>query len=321
MLFSFLRKIYKHLLFYCFSFIIIFLIFFLTQLPMKPVLYALMLCGTVGFVVLLVDFFRFSKRYHLLRSTDFSEAISLLPETGDPIEQLYQQKLHQLASAKQQAVLDSNAQQKAMMDYYTTWVHQIKTPIAAMNLILQEQGNQQELEGELFKIRQYVDMVLSYQRLEAEDFVFRSLALDSVIRNAIRSSSGQFIRQKVALRFEETGIELVSDEKWLQFVLEQLLSNCLKYAPGGSVSIYRSATNVLTIADNGIGILPEDMPRIFEMGYTGINGRSTRATTGLGLYLCHEIITHLGHQISISSTPGQGTAVTLDFSYRKLSFE
>ena len=113
----------------------------------------------------------------------------------------------------------------------------------------------------------------------------------------------------------------MTDEKWLCFVLEQLLSNAVKYTYEGGVTISVSPEKVLTIRDTGIGIAPEDLPRIFEKGFTGYNGRSNKKATGLGLYLCKQAADKLGVRIRVKSRPGEGTAVSLDLSSRKLEVE
>ena len=202
-----------------------------------------------------------------------------------------------------------------MEEYYTLWVHQIKTPIAAMSLLLQEEDTPEngELSMELFRIEQYVEMVLQYLRLDSpdHDLAFRSVDVDDCVRQAVRKYARSFIRKKIALDFQETGIETVSDEKWMVFVLEQLLSNALKYTKKGTIRIY-GGNGFLYIEDTGIGIAPEDLPRIFEKGYTGYNGRRDKKSTGIGLYLCQEILKRLAHGITITSTLGEGTKVTLD---------
>ena len=207
-----------------------------------------------------------------------------------------------------------------MTDYYTLWAHQIKTPIAAMRLLFQETP-QPELEVELLKIEQYVEMVLGYLRLGSgsTDYVFREESLDLMLRQAVRKYARLFILKKISLDFQETNRSVVTDEKWLSFVIEQLLSNALKYTPeGGQIRIYNDGETVV-IADNGIGIQEEDLPRVFEKGFTGFNGRENRKSTGIGLYLCREVMDRLNHDSSISSRPGQGTLVRLDLS-RKRSF-
>ncbi len=209
-----------------------------------------------------------------------------------------------------------------MTDYYTLWAHQIKTPIAAMRLLFQEEPRP-ELEGELLKIEQYVEMVLGYLRLGSDttDYVLRSCDLDGLIRQSIRKYARLFILKKISLDFRETGKTVLTDEKWLAFVVEQILSNSLKYTPeGGRIRIYGDG-ETLVIADSGIGIQPEDLPRVFEKGFTGYNGREDKKSTGIGLYLCSQVMDRLNHGVSIASRPGQGTLVRLDLSRQRRAAE
>ena len=200
------------------------------------------------------------------------------------------------------------------------WNRSKAQALAAMRLLLQEEPRP-ELEGELLKIEQYVEMVLGYLRLGSgtTDYVFRSCELDALIRQSVRKYARLFILKKISLDFRETGKTVLTDEKWLSFVIEQLLSNAVKYTPeGGCVRIYGDG-ETLVITDSGIGIQPEDLPRVFEKGFTGFNGREDKKSTGIGLYLCRQVLDRLNHGISISSRPGQGTLVRLDLS-RQLLF-
>ena len=202
-----------------------------------------------------------------------------------------------------------------MMEYYTLWAHQIKTPIAAMRLLLQSEDTEQnrELLAELFRVEQYVEMVLSYLRLgsTSNDFVIQKYPLESIVRQAVRKYAPLFIRKKIRLELGTLSSEVLTDEKWLCFVVEQLLSNSLKYTPKGTISIREEPGKVLVIEDTGIGIAQEDLPRIFEKGFTGKNGRSDKRATGLGLYLCRRVLEKLSHRMEIRSQPGKGTQVRL----------
>lgn len=143
--------------------------------------------------------------------------------------------------------------------------------------------------------------------------VFARYDLDALIRQAVRKYAPLFIRRKIILSYEPVHCEVLTDEKWLVFVLEQILSNALKYTKSGSIHIYLSpdAPKTLVIEDTGIGIAPEDLPRIFEKGYTGCNGRADKRSTGIGLYLCRQIMEKLSHTIRIESEMGVGTKVYL----------
>ena len=220
--------------------------------------------------------------------------------------------LRRAASERETA---NTARHREMVDYYTAWVHQIKTPIAAMRLTLQGEDTPaaRRLMTELGRVEQYVDMALTYLRLEegGSDYVIRTCAVDDVVRAAVRRFAGEFIDRRIALDYTPVEWETVTDGKWLTFVVEQLLSNALKYTgQDGTVRIYREGDD-LCIRDSGMGIAPEDLPRVFDMGYTGQNGRLDRRSSGIGLYLCRRICRNLRHEIRIESVPGVGTTVRL----------
>ena len=176
---------------------------------------------------------------------------------------------------------------------------------------------------ELQRIEQYVEMVLTYLRLDAgsTDYVIKEYSLDDIVRQAVRKYAAQFIRKKIRLVYEPLNVTVLTDEKWLLFVVEQLLSNALKYTRSGSVSITLEQPKTLCITDTGIGIAPEDVPRIFEKGYTGYNGRQDKRSSGIGLYLCRRICHNLHHGISIRSAVGKGTAVLLELESTVLEVE
>ena len=163
-------------------------------------------------------------------------------------------------------------------------------------------------------------MVLCYIRLESvsTDYVIRECDLDSIIRAALRRFSSQFIRKKLKLGFEPTGAKVLTDEKWLLFVIEQVLSNSLKYTVSGGITI-TFENGILEIRDTGIGISPEDLPRIFDKGYTGCNGRTDMKASGIGLYLCRRICRALGHSVSASSSE-TGTAIRVGLERSKVDF-
>lgn len=158
-------------------------------------------------------------------------------------------------------------------------------------------------------------MVLQYLRLENmnEDLLIRKCSLDSIVKQAVRKYAKSFIRKKIRLDYRELDREVLTDEKWLVFVVEQILSNALKYTREGTVSIRMDPGNPFTllVEDTGIGIAPEDLPRLFSRGFTGCNGREDKKSTGIGLYLCRRILNKLSHTISIDSEIGKGTRVSI----------
>lgn len=299
-------------------------VFYLYGLPLESVGYAFMLCFALGLVLFAVGYLQFLRRHRELERllAQVREKVLPLPPPRGLLEADYQALCQALAAERAALALESRNRLQDMTDYYTLWAHQIKTPIAAMRLLLQEEPRP-ELDGELLKIEQYVEMVLGYLRLGSgsTDYVFRTCGLDALLRQSVRKYARLFILKKISLDFQETGKTVLTDEKWLSFVIEQLLSNAVKYTPeGGRVRIYGDG-ETLVIADSGIGIRPEDLPRVFEKGFTGFNGREDKKSTGIGLYLCRQVLDRLNHGISIASRPGQGTLVRLDLGRRTREVE
>lgn len=205
-------------------------------------------------------------------------------------------------------------------DYYVMWTHQIKTPIAAMRLLLEggEQGSRDFylMRGELFKIEQYAEMALAYQRLESlsSDLVLQEHDLYALLKQTVKKFSLLFINKGLSLEMDQPHTTVITDEKWFGFCVEQFLSNSIKYTSQGKISIRsetRGEDTCLLIEDTGIGIRPEDLPRIFERGFTGYNGRLDKRSTGIGLYLCRRVLDHLGISAKVDSKVNEGTKVTL----------
>lgn len=301
--------------------------FVLYRLPFAAVLYPTLLCLFFGGIVLFLSGLRERKKHRMLQRTGEMTAamIAALPPCETPAEADYQKIISALCAECAALEQRDAAEFADMVDYYTVWVHQIKTPIAAMRLMLQNEpeATRRRLTNELLRIEQYVDMVLAYLRLDAEetDYVFRTCTLDAVLCDAIRKFAGEFIDRKLQLSYTPIEKTVVTDEKWLGFVLEQLLSNALKYTRAGGVRIYMSAPDTLCIADTGIGIDAADLPRVFEKGYTGCNGRKDKRASGLGLYLCRRICKNLGVDIAITSVLNEGTTVSLSFGKQHLTKE
>lgn len=316
MLLNYLKRHYKIAILLCLFITVFALVFSLYSLPVEAVWYAAALCFVVGVILFLIGYLRYLHHHRELTEmmAGISVSIDGLPSPRGALEQDYQALIKALFNDKMRVESVSHIARHDLIDYYTLWVHQIKTPISAMRLILQAEEHSQSaaLSAELFKIEQYVEMVLQYLRLDSSttDFVIGSYALDTVIRHSVRKYAKMFIMKKLELDFKASGISVLTDEKWLGFVIEQILSNALKYTSTGKVSVYTESMT-LVIEDTGIGIKAEDLPRVFEKGFTGYNGREDKKSTGIGLYLSKRIIDKLGHRISIESNAGHGTRVKI----------
>ena len=209
-------------------------------------------------------------------------------------------------------------------DFFALWAHQIKTPIAALKLLMEDdEADVGEEKRQLFKIEGYVDMALNYLRFEdmSGDLVLSGCDLFSMVKQVVKKYSTIFIHKHLSIKMDGLRVNVLTDEKWFCFVLEQVLSNALKYTKEGGVTISAASDENgtrLYIADTGVGIKAEDLPRVFEKGYTGYNGRMDKKASGLGLYLCKGVCDKLGHRISIESWEGEGCTVIIHIPSEKL---
>ncbi len=260
--------------------------FALYSLPVQAVAYPFLLCAVAGSILLAADYRQALRRHRqmerVLRLPD--EIAASLPPADTVEREDYRQLVALLEESRRQIQSQAQRRYGDMVDYYTLWAHQIKTPIASMRLTLQNEDSDlaRSLSGDLMRVEQYVEMVLVFLRLEYQP-------LDHTV---------------------------VTDGKWLGFVVEQVLSNALKYTASGSVTIAMDGDD-LCIRDTGMGIAAEDLPRIFEQGFTGVNGRRDRRASGIGLYLCRRICGNLGHTIRASSVPNQGTEIRIGLGQKK----
>lgn len=317
----------------------------LNGIPFFEIAYGLLLCLFLTAVAIAVGY---SRHYNSFRQLEqMQKNITVVPDDMKNPEYMYERQYQNciaiLAEENKHIRNEMRGRQQDMAEYYSMWVHQIKTPIAALKLLIDEDigayiesdnieendtcvTNERQKQNELFRIEQYVDMALQYTRLGAEtnDFVIESVLLDEVIKCSIHKYAKQFIHKKLRLNYEPQDIVAVTDKKWLGFVIDQLLSNSIKYTKQGGITIKveriataleESSDNIanIIIEDTGIGISSEDLPRICEKGYTGYNGHADKYSTGIGLYLCKAILDKLGHQLSITSEIGKGTKVEITY--------
>ena len=303
------------------------IVFSLYDLEIEAIYYSVMLCTFIGLIYICINFINYYKKHIQLYKLQNEISISLenLPSPKTLMEEDYTNLILNLNKEYKNYISKSDIAKSDMIDYYTMWVHQIKTPISALKLLIQTSESEisSDLSSELFKIEQYVEMVLSYIRLGSNknDFVLKEYDLDNIIRQAVRKYAPLFIRKKISLDFQPTNYKVLTDEKWLVFVIEQLLSNAIKYTNKDKISIYSLENKKLVIEDTGIGISKEDIPRIFDKGFTGYNGRTDKKATGLGLYLCKNILDKLSHKISIESEVGVKTKVILDLAMVNVNIE
>ena len=288
--------------------------FLLYRLPVRAVIYPSVLSLLAGCAIFWFDYNKALRKHKELErmSRLSAELIESFPCKTTYEDEDYRRIIEMLTDEYRYLETDMNGKYEDMIEYYTMWVHQIKTPIASMRLSLQGQDSQlsRKLTADLFRIEQYVEMVMMFLRLNSDhtDYVIEACDIDRVIKQSVKKFSSEFIQRRITLNYEPVEAAVITDEKWLSFVIEQLLSNALKYTKEGSISVFMEK-DILYIKDTGIGIAKEDLPRIFEKGYTGYNGRRDKRCD------------NLNHKIKISSVAGEGTTAALDLSRDKLTVE
>ena len=302
-------------------------VFAMYGIPIGPVLYADLLMLGITAVYLGVSYAGYRRKRRLLKLWERNPRQDGAAEkirAEDCFEGAYLRIIQNLEAEQKKEREAWQGEQKKDREYYTRWSHQVKTPIAAMNLLLSEKAlDARAVKRELFRIEQYADMALQYQRLEGEssDLVLEKVKLHKMVSQTLKKLSTIFVYKKLHVKLGDLEKEIVTDEKWMCFILEQILTNAAKYTEeGGMIEIWLEQ-EVLCIRDNGIGIQEEDLPRIFEWGYTGYNGRLDKKSTGIGLSLTKEAAGLLQIGISMESQVGRGTTVFLNLAQKRVCGE
>ncbi|HIZ17277.1 MAG TPA: sensor histidine kinase [Firmicutes bacterium] len=328
LLIKYIKQHIKAVVLYFIFAVIFAIVFMLYRLPIMAVIYAASVCLFIGIIALVLNFILFVRKHKRLQELikDIKVTCEHLPSPGGPLEEDYQEIVHAVYNDRQEITNKMRVEYTDLAEYYYLWAHQIKTPIASMRLRLQDDESElsRDIADDLQRIEQYVEMALMVLRLDSvsTDYIFKEYDLDNIIKQAIRKFASQFIRKKIKLNYKEVNCTVLTDEKWLLFVIEQVISNAIKYTPsGGTVTIDMERDKTLIIKDTGIGIAPEDLPRIFDKGYTGYNGRSDKKASGIGLYLSSRICKNLNHRIWAVSAIGEGTVVYIGLKRDKLEVE
>ena len=315
---SYLKKNIKVYILFVVFIAIFFIMFYLYNLPLEALIYTGSFCFLAALIASFSDFVNYRESYKKLKFLEKNILNDLedLPKSLDIRIDYYHKIIEKLYEELEKLTQENRKKNTDMVDYYSMWVHQIKTPIAAMNFLLDnEEVDQKILQQELFKIERYVEMVLTYIRLDSisSDYVITKINLDEVVKDSVKKYATIFINKKIKLNYVSHETMVISDKKWLSFAFEQILGNSVKYSSAGGEITIETCENKLVIEDKGIGIKEEDLPRIFEKGFTGFNGRYEKKSSGLGLYLCKKTLDKLGHHIEISSKVGEGTRIEITF--------
>ncbi|MGN0393923.1 MAG: sensor histidine kinase [Coprococcus sp.] len=281
-------------------------------------IYPVILSIAAMMVYVIFDFCRIRRKDKILNETKQNIDITMenLPKAENIIEQDYQELISHLQQSKRQEHKEQMQKNTELTEFVTLWTHQVKTPLTALSLEVSgmETPKKTECAERLFEIEQYCDIILQYLRVEGNgsDLMIAKYPVKSMVNQAVKYFARSFIGKGLYVKIDipEERV-LVTDEKWLVFVLKQILSNALKYTSEGGITIDMPNENTIRISDTGIGIMKEDIPRIMERGYTGYNGRIDKRATGIGLFLVDSIVKKLGSSVEITSEPGTGTDVYL----------
>ncbi|NLI54225.1 MAG: HAMP domain-containing histidine kinase [Clostridiales bacterium] len=303
---------------YLLALAVIFLLGFLARQDAVYVRYEAILVSFSFACILLVDGARYRReRRRMAQIRGRTELLPReLPDPPDGLTEDYDALIRALARENERLKTESLRLQEEQKEYYTLWMHQIKTPISAMRLLLEGADDERAplLRQELFKVDQYADLALKFVKLcdISSDLVIERCDLNEIAHEAVKKYSLLFVYSRLSIELGELQKDVPCDRMWLGFILGQLLSNSVKYTRAGGVRIFMDGA-ALVVEDTGIGIRKEDLPRIFEKGYTGYNGRMDNRASGIGLYLVKRAADALGISVSVSSELGKGTRVTLRF--------
>lgn len=297
---------------------ILFVFVYLYRIPIEVILYPFILTIVFVLMVLLFDYIKYKEKVNKIIQicNDVSSCYSVKINDKNIFDEYYLDIINELLKENRKQVSQIQKKVSDINDYFSIWVHQIKTPIASMKLkIDNEQMDLLQLASDLNRIDHYVDLVLSFLKFDEEkiDLYFRKTDVDRIMRESLKKFSNDFIIKKIRLDYKLSKREVLTDEKWLSFVFDQLLSNALKYTDKGTISIYYDGDSCLCIKDSGIGIALADMERLFEKGFTGYNGRQYKKASGIGLYMCKRMCDKLNIAISIESIVNEYTLVKLKF--------
>ncbi|MGO2083008.1 sensor histidine kinase [Vagococcus sp.] len=325
---SYLKANLNIYLLYCLLFFTFLFTVYLYRQPLFILIDGFLFTFLILLVWTMIDFRKKYQQHQFLewlKKQDgfYSDQLKKIPEAASPLAQDYAE-LFRLA-VEEKEVLQQNLveQNQQLLDYYGMWTHQIKTPLAALNLLVQAQENQRyakQMKNEMFKMDDYLGMMLHYLKLNhlEEDLVLTKINVFQTVKQVIRKYASFFIQKDLKVTIVPFEREIVTDEKWFVFILEQVIFNSIKYTKKGGLTIDFKEEQLL-ISDTGIGILPQDLPRVFEKGYTGFNGREDKKATGLGLHMCEAIAQRLGMEMKISSTVNQGT--TMSIKMKQIDYE
>jgi len=317
------------------SFIIVFLVLMLDVYRIS--LYAIILiCMTIviiSFAALAYEYLIRSRYYNRLNKTlesmEQKQYIASLLEAPNFAEaEVLCEILKHVTKAMNDEIASYKISQDEYREYIETWIHEIKIPISCIDLICQNNRNDitKKISEETVRVDSYIEQALYYARSKnvASDYSIRRLSLDSLVKAAVKKHSKQLIGCGAQVKLDNLDHTVYADEKWLDFIVGQIIANSIKYKKDALTLWFSASENqeniILSIQDNGIGISESDLGRVFEKGFTGENGRAFAKSTGIGLYLCKELCNKMYLGLEVQSTVGNGTTIHITFPKDRQSF-
>lgn len=302
------------------------------NIPNEVVFNEILYINTVCFVLLAAYLIAgysiknsFYKRLKAVIRTSQDNLLNALPKPVSFEQRMYTELLQKLYEQQNDKLEKLYAEKKENLEFIDSWVHEIKTPIAAGRLVIENSADKpieevlSSIGEEIGKIEAQVEQVLYNARADefAKDYLIGEVSLDEVVKAVVKKHAKTFINKKISIDIQNADLEVITDKKWLFYILDQILANSLKYTQaGGKIAITGETLDKekqLVIEDNGIGIKQEEIARIFERGFTGQTGRQDYKATGMGLYLARRLARKLGHDISAESAYGKFTKIKIHF--------
>lgn len=258
----------------------------------------------------------------------------LFPEVQTNQQKRFLELLKKIHQDNRNQLQHLNDEKKDQQEFILSWIHEVKLPIAASRLLMENSENKttdyliDKFEDELDKIDNYVEQALYYSRIDSfsTDYFITEVTANQIIKSSVKKYSKLFINKEIQFQMDDSTQFVQSDSKWLGFVIDQIIANSIKYTErDGKVAVQFEEDDRekrISILDSGIGIATEDLSRVFQKGFTGLTGRNQPKSTGIGLYLAKQLTRKLGHTLSIQSEEGKYTKVTIHFpkirNYRDL---
>ncbi len=283
---------------------------------------------TFFLLYLLFDYFSMKKYYSVITyisKNNRKEIITSIPKAKNNEQALWSEILTNVYTEHQQKLNNLYEGKKENTEFVNSWVHEVKTPIAVSRLIIENSHNKSKneilnsIEEEIDKIDSYIEQALYYSKIDdfSKDYFVNEISIEKVVKELVKKNAKTFINKKISIELLNLDVNLCTDKKWILFIIDQILSNALKYTnERGKIKIIveeNDKETILVMEDNGIGIKEEDLSRVFNNGFTGYNGRKEYKSTGMGLYLAKKLAVKLGHDITIESIYGKYTKVKIHF--------